>query len=118
MLRGEVHDENAFAMGGAAGHAGLFGTAAALLRFAAGLLRDTPPAHPIRTLVHADRTIGWQVFGPARIGHTGFTGTGLWLDFDRRRAWTLLSNRVHPSRHTDSGIVALRHAVGGAITVA
>ncbi len=44
------------------------------------------------------------------IGHTVFTGTGLWIDFAQGRAWTLLTNRVHPSRHFDSGIVALRRA--------
>ena len=46
------------------------------------------------------------------IGHTGFTGTGLWLDFQRGLAWSLLTNRVHPSRHKDSGILALRRATG------
>ena len=49
---------------------------------------------------------------PETIGHTGFTGTGLWIDFARGRAWTLLTNRIHPTRHFDSGIVALRRAVG------
>ena len=49
------------------------------------------------------------------IGHTGFTGTGLWIDLDAGRAWTLLTNRVHPSRFVDSGIIALRRAVGDAI---
>lgn len=125
VMRGEVHDENAHAMGGAAGHAGLFGTAAALLDFAGRLLRETPASDPIRTRIHADRTVGWQTPGPGwsggddcspgTIGHTGFTGTGLWIDFARGRAWTLLTNRVHPSRHTDSGIAALRRAVGSAI---
>jgi CubicO group peptidase (beta-lactamase class C family) len=46
------------------------------------------------------------------IGHTGFTGTGLWIDFDRGFAWSLLTNRVHPTRHFDSGIVELRQSVG------
>jgi CubicO group peptidase (beta-lactamase class C family) len=125
VMRGEVHDENAYAFGGAAGHAGLFGTADALLDFAARTLRDTPADAAIRQRVHADRSIGWQLPGPgwsgsdacsaATIGHTGFTGTGLWLDFDRGCAWTLLTNRVHPSRHFDSGIVALRRAVGAAV---
>jgi CubicO group peptidase (beta-lactamase class C family) len=41
-------------------------------------------------------------------GHTGFTGTGLWITPARHRAWTLLTNRVHPSRHADSGIAELR----------
>jgi CubicO group peptidase (beta-lactamase class C family) len=46
------------------------------------------------------------------IGHTGFTGTGLWIDFRRGVAWSLLTNRVHPTRHFDSGIVQLRQTVG------
>jgi CubicO group peptidase (beta-lactamase class C family) len=115
MLRGEVHDENAFAMGGAAGHAGLFGSADAVLDFAGGLLNGTvlPPALTalLRQVVHADRTIGWQAAAGGIIFHTGFTGTALWIDWTRRCAWTLLTNRVHPSRHTDSGIQALRRAV-------
>jgi len=129
LLRGEVHDENAAAMGGAAGHAGLFGTAGALLDFAAHLLDGTllAPASiaAIRTRVPAQRTLGWEAAHPgwaggdpcseATIGHTGFTGTGLWIDWERRRAWALLTNRVHPSRHTDSGIQALRRAVGAAV---
>jgi CubicO group peptidase (beta-lactamase class C family) len=129
MLRGEVHDENAAALGGAAGHAGLFGTAAALLDFAAGLLDGTllAPASiaAIRTRATARRTLGWEAAHPgwaggdrctaATIGHTGFTGTGLWIDWERRRAWALLTNRVHPSRHTDTGIQALRRAVGTAV---
>jgi CubicO group peptidase (beta-lactamase class C family) len=49
------------------------------------------------------------------IGHTGFTGTGVWIDLDRGRAWTLLTNRVHPTRHRESGIVELRRAVGAAL---
>ena len=129
MLRGEVHDENAAALGGAAGHAGLFGTVAGVLDFASGLL-DGSGASPamleaIRTPVHADRTCGWERRFPgwhggdscssAAIGHTGFTGTGLWVDFDRGVAWTLLTNRVHPTRHRDSGITELRRATGDAV---
>jgi CubicO group peptidase (beta-lactamase class C family) len=49
------------------------------------------------------------------IGHTGFTGTGLWIDFGRGIAWTLLTNRVHPTRHRDSGIESLRRQVGDLI---
>ncbi len=129
VMRGEVHDENAFAMGGIAGHAGLFGTATALLDFAEGLLDGTvlAPASiaAIRTRQSATRTLGWEVAhsgwsggdgcSDSTIGHTGFTGTGLWIDWDRKRAWTLLTNRVHPSRHRDSGIGALRRAVGEAV---
>jgi CubicO group peptidase (beta-lactamase class C family) len=129
LLRGEVHDENAAALGGLAGHAGLFGTVAGVLDFASGLL-DGSGATPamleaIRTRVHADRTCGWESrfdgwhggnnCSAATIGHTGFTGTGLWIDFERGLAWTLLTNRVHPTRHRESGIAELRRATGEAV---
>jgi CubicO group peptidase (beta-lactamase class C family) len=129
LLRGDVHDENASALGGAAGHAGLFGTVAGVLDFARGLL-DGSGASPvmleeIRTRVHADRTCGWESrfdgwhggdsCSPSTIGHTGFTGAGLWVDFDRGLAWTLLTNRVHPTRHRETGIVELRRATGEAV---
>jgi CubicO group peptidase (beta-lactamase class C family) len=125
-LKGEVHDENAFALGGATGHAGVFGTVDGVLGFARTLLDGSllSPAMmaEIRTAGDRHRTCGWQKAFPGwhggsrcsaeTIGHTGFTGTGLWIDFDRGLAWTLLTNRVHPSRHRDSGIAALRPAVG------
>lgn len=126
VIRGEVHDENAFALGGASGHAGLFGTIDGVLDFAQSLLNETGLSagslRAIRTRESEKRTVGWEGFysgwhggdacSPATIGHTGFTGTGLWLDFDRGLAWSLLTNRVHPSRHTDSGILPLRRATG------
>lgn len=124
VLVGEVHDDNCSALQGA-GHAGLFGTAASILDFAAARLRDTAADAPIRTPLSARRTHGWErphegwsggeSCSPETIGHTGFTGTGLWLDFARGRAWTLLTNRIHPTRHFDSGIVALRRATGDLI---
>jgi CubicO group peptidase (beta-lactamase class C family) len=119
VLRGEVHDENCFALQGS-GHAGLFGTCAAVLDFADRLLArgPDPVAHP----VSSTRTLGWEIrhdgwpggagCSTQTIGHTGFTGTGLWIDFAAGNAWTLLTNRVHPSRHSDSGIADLRRAVG------
>jgi CubicO group peptidase (beta-lactamase class C family) len=129
VLRGEVHDENAAAMGGAAGHAGLFGYASAVLDYAEGLLLGrllaTSSIAELRLRNGATRTLGWEAAHPgwsgggacsdATIGHTGFTGTGLWIDWQRNRAWTLLTNRVHPSRHADSGIAGLRRAVGEAV---
>lgn len=133
VMRGEVHDENAFAMGGAAGHAGLFGNAAALLGFAqamiGGALLSQASLDALRTehgmIQGVRRGLGWQLATPGwpagdrcpagTIGHTGFTGTGLWIDLDGRRAWALLTNRVHPTRHAESGIVALRRAVGEAL---
>ncbi|WP_262298824.1 serine hydrolase domain-containing protein [Microvirga sesbaniae] len=126
VVRGEVHDENAFALGGASGHAGLFGTIDGVLDFAHGLLAGSglSPSSmaAIRTRESEKRTVGWEGFHPGwhggdacspdTIGHTGFTGTGLWLDFRRGLAWSLLTNRVHPSRHKDSGILGLRRATG------
>lgn len=129
VLRGEVHDENACAMGGAAGHAGLFGSAGAVLDYADALLsgRSFSPAcrDELRQRHSATRALGWEAAHPGwsggdacsaqTIGHTGFTGTGLWIDWPARRAWTLLTNRVHPSRHFDSGIAALRREVSDAV---
>lgn len=132
MLCGEVHDENAFALGGASGHAGLFGPLDAALDVARGLLSGggLPPEGltAIRTPVLGHRTCGWEAAHPGwsggdaasrgTIGHTGFTGTGLWLDFSRGLAWALFTNRVHPTRHADSGIFPLRRAVGDAVIAA
>ncbi len=129
MLKGEVHDENASAMGGETGHAGLFGTVAGVLDFAAGLLDGSSASEAmlwaIRTPFYEHRTCGWerrfagwsggQACSPETIGHTGFTGTGLWIDFERGLAWTLLTNRVHPTRHFDSGIFVLRPETGDAV---
>lgn len=131
VIKGAVHDENCFAMGGRTGHAGLFGTVAGVLDFAQGLLDGSASAFEIdaiRTRVHANRTHGWEAradgwpggdaCSDATIGHTGFTGTGLWVDFERGLAWTLLTNRVHPTRHADSGIVQLRRETGDAVIAA
>ena len=126
VMKGEVHDENAFALGGAPGHAGLFGTADGVLSFAralmAGEILSPAMMTEIRTANERHRTCGWErafagwhggdACSEDTIGHTGFTGTGLWIDFGRGLAWTLLTNRVHPTRHTDSGIATLRPAVG------
>ncbi|SIQ35331.1 CubicO group peptidase, beta-lactamase class C family [Rhizobium sp. RU35A] len=128
VLCGEVHDENCFALQGS-GHAGLFGTVDAVLDFAHDLLRGDAAGDPVvawmRAPVSERRTHGWERpydgwsgghhCNATVIGHTGFTGTGLWIDFERGQVWTLLTNRVHPSRHVDSGIFALRSAVGDAM---
>lgn len=128
VLCGEVHDDNCSALQGA-GHAGLFGTAGSVLDFAQGLLDGTGASAQaielMRTPLSGKRTHGWEHAyegwsGGSRcsagtIGHTGFTGTGLWIDFDKGHAWTLLTNRIHPTRHFDSGIVQLRQAVGNLI---
>jgi serine-type D-Ala-D-Ala carboxypeptidase len=119
-LVGEVHDENAWALGGAAGHAGLFGTAAAVGAFARAALH-TIAGNPIlaraetmqrfieKTVVSgSSRALGWDTMLPTSscgsmmsataIGHTGFTGTSLWIDWERDLYVVLLTNRVHPTR--------------------
>jgi len=128
VICGEVHDENCYALQGS-GHAGLFGTVDAVLDYAQSLLIENENGDPIVKLMRQPlsdkRTHGWErpyegwsggaLCNDSVIGHTGFTGTGLWVDFDKGRAWTLLTNRVHPSRHVDSGIFALRAAIGDMI---
>lgn len=132
VMQGEVHDENCFAMGGATGHAGLFGTVDGVLDFALGLLDGSGASDFVREAIrtpHGDeRTLGWErrfrgwqggdACSEGTIGHTGFTGTGLWIDFERGVAWTLLTNRVHPTRHVDNGIFELRPDVGDAVIAA
>ena len=117
---GEVHDENAWALGGAAGHAGLFGTAGAVGAFARAVLH-TLHGQPILTRTEtmrlfakrtaipgSSRALGWDtmlptsscgtLMSPSAIGHTGFTGTSLWIDWERDLYVVLLTNRVHPTR--------------------
>lgn len=124
VLVGEVHDDNCSALEGA-GNAGLFGTVHSMLDFAGEKLTKAGPDALIRTPLSARRTHGWERpydgwsggdnCTAETIGHTGFTGTGIWIDFARGHAWTLLTNRVHPTRHFDTGIFALRRAVGDRI---
>jgi len=133
---GEVHDENAVVLGGVAGHAGLFSTLADLERVALCLLGGGPPLLGPETLtlmatprtyhLNLRRALAWQGqdpvgspvgdgFGPASYGHTGFTGTSLWLDPEAGRYAILLTNRVHPSRE-ERGFNELRrefHRSGG-----
>lgn len=114
VLQGQVHDDNCWAMGGYGGHAGAFGTAEDVLRFARALLEGflspaTLAAAWGRVPGAGGRTLGWDSpsaegssagrhFPAASAGHLGFTGTSLWIDPVNRVAVTLLSNRVHPSR--------------------
>ncbi|HWG85518.1 MAG TPA: serine hydrolase domain-containing protein, partial [Deinococcales bacterium] len=124
VLRGEPDDENAAALGGAAGHAGLFGTVDGLTGFARAVLDGSllsPAALAEMARPHTDRrALGWErrypgwsggsLCSPATIGHTGFTGTGLWIDRERGLAWALLSNRTHPTRHGAPDLGHLRRA--------
>jgi CubicO group peptidase (beta-lactamase class C family) len=137
LLAGEVHDENAWALGGAAGHAGLFGTAAAVGSFArlvlATLRHDTPLGRrdTWQTFTRrrddvpgSSRALGWDtmlptsscgtMLSPSAIGHTGFTGTSLWIDPARDLYIVLLTNRVHPTRENDK-LKTLRPLVHDAV---
>lgn len=127
---GSVHDENACALGGIAGHAGLFGTIYQVLEAARRILTGTAlPAAAMAAMLEPQsdrRVLGWErrypgwsggsLCSPRTIGHTGFTGVGLWIDLERGHAWSLLTNRVHPTRHRDTGIVSLRRAVGNLVS--
>jgi CubicO group peptidase (beta-lactamase class C family) len=137
LLVGDVHDENAAALGGAAGHAGLFGTAAAVGQYARHLLQildgkvGVVQRATLETFVRrrvdlpaSSRALGWDTMLPASscgsrmspraFGHTGFTGTSLWIDPDRAVYTVLLTNRVHPSRANDA-IKQVRPAVHDAV---
>jgi CubicO group peptidase (beta-lactamase class C family) len=123
---GEVHDENAAALGGVAAHAGLFGTAAAVGACARWWMRS--PALPLfaaKTAVpNSSRALAWDTMLPtsscgsklsaAAIGHTGFTGTSLWIDPAQDLYVVILANRVHPTREGD-GIQDVRRALHDAI---
>jgi CubicO group peptidase (beta-lactamase class C family) len=117
-LDGEVQDENAYALGGVAGHAGLFGTASDLAVFAQMMLNGgiydgvrivSDSAVKLFTArASGDRALGWEVadgqhgagtyLSPTAYGHTGFTGTSIWLDPERDMFVILLTNRVHAAR--------------------
>jgi len=142
LISGLVHDENAYFGGGVCGHAGLFGTIGDVAGFAAALV-DTAAGHArgrwqpeiVRRFLgdaaapHTSWRLGWDTPSAtpgvshagdlwprvAAFGHTGFTGTSLWLDLRRGRWVALLTNRVHPTRHgTADAIKALRRSVGDA----
>jgi CubicO group peptidase (beta-lactamase class C family) len=117
MIRGQVHDDNCWAMGGYGGHAGAFGTIRDVLTFAralcpradfAGFLSRPTLAHQW-TRLSFSRTPGWdtpsgedssvgKLFSGSTVGHLGFSGTSLWIDREAGLAVALLSNRVHPTR--------------------
>lgn len=124
-LRGTVQDPTARRAGGVAGHAGLFGTADDLARFAQALLRAGPDAPLFRGTIQdlqrpqgaasatAWHGLGWSLIAPLQaerealpplgaVGHTGYTGTGLWLDFTHRRFVVLLTSRLHPDGRGDA----------------
>jgi CubicO group peptidase (beta-lactamase class C family) len=136
LVWGKVHDENAWAMGGVAGHAGLFSTAHDLSIFATMLLgggeyngvRIVKPATLARWTApqgrESSRAFGWDTpsknssaghyFSPRSFGHTGFTGTSMWIDPERGLYVILLTNRVNPTRET-TRYAPLRRAVADAV---
>jgi CubicO group peptidase (beta-lactamase class C family) len=131
-VSGEVHDENAWAAGGIAGHAGLFGTGLEVFLVLAALYRacrgDSPsPFSPklvrlfLTPVPGSPRTLGFDTpsadaaqcaagrfFSPASVGHLGFTGTSFWLDLTSGQMVVLLTNRVHLGRDDKTKIQAFR----------
>jgi CubicO group peptidase (beta-lactamase class C family) len=129
---GEVHDENAWAAGGVAGHAGLFGAGPEVFALVAALYRAyqgetglpfspatvrhffTPVAPGARALgfdvahAEASQCSAGRYFSPASVGHLGFTGTSFWLDLELGQMVVLLTNRVHLGRDDKTKIQAFR----------
>jgi len=141
LLRGEVHDENAFAMGGVSAHAGLFGSTGDLAIFCQMLLNGGVYDH--RRIVRrstlekftarqnfpegSSRALGWDtpsngssaggLISQTSFGHTGFTGTSVWIDPTRELFIILLTNRVHPTRENNA-IREVRRLVADAVVKA
>ena len=139
-IRGEVHDENASRLGGVAGHAGLFSSARDISRFAqmylSGGILDGHRIFETGTLNQfiaiqdralSHRALGWETangtnsaghrLAPVSFGHTGFTGTSLWMDPTRDLFVLLLTNRVNPTRQ-NSKIGGVRIALADAVVAA
>lgn len=116
LVQGEVHDENCAVLGGISGHAGLFSNVPDLLRFAECMLRGGAPVFRPETVAlftarqskppGSTRALGWdtpsrpsssgQYFSAHSAGHLGYTGTSLWIDFEKELAVCLLTNRTFP----------------------
>ncbi len=134
MMRGVVHDPRARRMGGVAGHAGVFSTADDLSKFAQAVLNGSPilskemvekmttPQQP--PTAHVLRGLGWDIDSPfssnrgdllpvGSFGHTGFTGTSMWIDPTTRTYIILLTNAVHP--RGKGSAIALRSKVATAV---
>jgi len=134
LIQGEVQDENAWVMGGVAGHAGLFGTAGDLAAFCQmmleegnaggkqliqpGTIREFTRSWPARE--GPPRGLGWdkpsepsssgRYFSAASYGHLGYTGTSIWIDPEKQLFVALLTNRIHPTR-TNEAIKQIRPAL-------
>ena len=137
LVQGEVHDENAYSIGGVSGHAGVFSTSPDLAAFCQMLLNGGVYAHnrilkratiaeftTPQQLSNGTRTLGWAVpteggssghyFSKHAFGHTGFTGTSIWIDPDREVFVVFLTNRVNPTRE-NMKIAKVRVAVHDAV---
>lgn len=135
-LRGEVHDESAWRLGGVAGHAGLFSTAHDLAIFAQ-MMANKGTVNGVRLVadstvrrftreVKTKRTLGWELanlergsgefLSPNAYGHTGYTGTSIWIDPDRQLFIVFLTNRAHDprSRRSLTVIADVRHDLADA----
>jgi serine-type D-Ala-D-Ala carboxypeptidase len=137
VVMGEVHDENAWVMGGVAGHAGCFGTATAVAELAQCMLRDGAPLFQPQTTelftrrqslpAGTPRALGWDTpsapsqsgrhFSARSYGHLGYTGTSLWIDPERQLSVTLLTNRTWPDRGSQA-IKTIRPAFHDAVVEA
>jgi CubicO group peptidase (beta-lactamase class C family) len=140
VLQGEVHDENAFALGGCSAHAGLFSTAEDLFVIADMLKghyradrSDFFRPETVREfwrrqdiVAGSDWALGWDTraaegssagryFSRCSVGHTGFTGTSIWIDPEKDVTVILLSNRVHPSRENPEKMKAFRPRIHDAV---
>jgi serine-type D-Ala-D-Ala carboxypeptidase len=122
IIQGEVHDENASVLGGVAGHAGAFATAADLATFAHALLRGGRPILRPETVAlftrresapeGTSRALGWDTpsspsqsgshFSATSFGHLGYTGTSLWIDPEKQVSITLLTNRTWPDNQNQA----------------
>jgi CubicO group peptidase (beta-lactamase class C family) len=137
-MHGRVHDENALAIGGVAGHAGLFSSARDLARFAQMMLNGGTfggvrimSQHTVNVWTQrqgptSSRAFGWDTparnssagdyFSPRAFGHTGHTGTSIWIDPERDVYIILLTNRVNPNRENQKHI-PLRRAISDAVNL-
>jgi CubicO group peptidase (beta-lactamase class C family) len=131
-LRGEVHDENAYAMGGVSGHAGLFGTAADVAAIIRVYRDGAVIGNELRDLARTEQYRGDNVrrgiglvlrppdglpfFSVDAFGHTGFTGTSVWVDPPKDLTLVLLTNRVYFGRDNDEALYRFRVAVYEALT--
>jgi CubicO group peptidase (beta-lactamase class C family) len=120
VIQGEVHDENAWVMGGISGHAGVFATAQDVSMFTHCMLSGGAPLvrqETVQLFTHrqpgpagSSRALGWDTpshpsqsgryFSASSYGHLGYTGTSLWVDPERQLSVTLLTNRTWPDRQS------------------